>query len=175
MIEVTVESIRVSLISQQRLVVLREAGTARFLPIFIGPCEAEAITLGLQGTEVARPMTHDLLKGVIEQLGGTVEHMVINELKNDTFFARIVVDLRGEPVEVDARPSDAIALGVRLEVPIFVDDAVMEQAGQWPTDELKEEAEEGDAPVDDTKLSVFRDFIETLDLDDLTDEDGDSN
>ncbi len=174
MIEVTVESIRVSLISQQRLVVLRETGTARFLPIFIGPCEAEAITLGLQGTEVARPMTHDLLKGVIEQMGGTVEHIVISELKNDTFFAQIVVDLRGEPVAVDARPSDAIALGVRLDVPIFVDDSVMEQAGQEPSTELEDDAEEGDSPVDDTKLSVFRDFIETLDLDDLTDEDGDS-
>lgn len=173
MIEVTVESIRVSLISQQRLVVLRETGTARFLPIFIGPCEAEAITLGLQGTEVARPMTHDLLKGVIEQLGGTVEHIVISELKNDTFFARIVVDLRGESVELDARPSDAIALGVRLEVPIFVNDAVMEHAGQVPSSELEDESEGGDHPVDETKLSVFRDFIETLDLDDLTDEDGD--
>jgi bifunctional DNase/RNase len=171
-IEVTVESIRVSLISQQRLVVLRETGTARFLPIFIGPCEAEAITLGLQGTEVARPMTHDLLKGVIEQMGGAVEHIVISELKNDTFFAVIVVAVRGDKVEVDARPSDAIALGVRLDVPIFVHEQVMEQAGQLPSPEVDDEGG-GDTPVDETKLSIFRDFIETLDLDDLSEDDGD--
>jgi bifunctional DNase/RNase len=173
-IEVTVESIRVSLISQQRLVVLRETGTSRFLPIFIGPCEAEAITLGLQGTEVARPMTHDLLKGVIEQLGGKVEHIVISELRNDTFYATVVVDQQGNKVEVDARPSDAIALGVRLDVTIYVNDSVMEQAGQLPSEQLEDESESGErTPGDDTKLSVFRDFIETLDLDDLTDEDND--
>lgn len=167
MIEVTVESIRVSLISQQRLVVLRESGSSRFLPIFIGPCEAEAITLGLQGTEVGRPMTHDLLKGVLEQLGGAVEHILISELKNDTFFARIVVEARGDTIEVDARPSDAIALGVRLDVPIYVDEAVMDQAGQVPSAELEDEGGEAATEGSEEGLSVFRDFIESLDLDDL--------
>jgi bifunctional DNase/RNase len=170
-IEVTVESIRVSLISQQRLVVLRETSSPRFLPIFIGPCEAEAITLGLQGTEVGRPMTHDLLRGVIDQLGGTVDHIVISELKNDTFFARIVVNARGKEIEVDARPSDAIALGVRLDVAIYVAESVMEQAGQIPSAEIEGE-DDGEENVDDEKLSVFRDFIESLDLDDLSDDDG---
>lgn len=161
MIEVTVESIRVSLISQQRLVVLRETDSPRFLPIFIGPCEAEAITLGLQGTEVGRPMTHDLLKGIVAQVGAKVERIVISELKNDTFYALIVLELGGKKVEVDARPSDAIALGVRAEVPIFVAEPVMEQAGQLPATDA-----EGDG-AEDEKLAVFRDFIETLDLDDL--------
>jgi bifunctional DNase/RNase len=168
-IEVTVESIRVSLISQQRLVVLRENGSQRFLPIFIGPCEAEAITLGLQGTEVGRPMTHDLLRGVIESLGASVGHIVISELKNDTFFARIVIDSAGEKLEIDARPSDAIALGVRLEVPIYVAEAVMEQAGQMPSTEIEDD--DAEDKVDNEKLSVFRDFIESLDLDDLSGED----
>jgi hypothetical protein len=167
MIEVTVESIRVSLISQQRLVVLRETDTPRFLPIFIGPCEAEAITLGLQGTEVGRPMTHDLLKNLVEQLGGGVEYILISELKNDTFFARVVLDVDGDRVEIDARPSDAIALGVRVDVPIYVEEAVMEQAGQMPSSEIEDSEEEGEGGPEDEKLNVFRDFIESLDLDDL--------
>jgi bifunctional DNase/RNase len=171
MIEVTVESIRVSLISQQRLVVLRETDSPRFLPIFIGPCEAEAITLGLQGTEVGRPMTHDLLKGVMEQLGGTIEHILISELKNDTFYARIVLDVEGQRVDVDSRPSDAIALGVRADVPIYVDESVMEQAGQLPSTELESNGGDPAAGADEERLSVFRDFIESLDLDDLGEED----
>lgn len=169
MIEVIVESIRVSLISQQRLVVLRESGSARFLPIFIGPCEAEAITLGLQGTEVGRPMTHDLLKGVVEQMGGEVKHICIHELKNDTFFATIMVELDGERLEVDARPSDAIALGVRVEAPIYVEEAVMDQAGQMPSAEIEDESDDGEGAPDEESLTVFRDFIESLDLDDLDD------
>jgi uncharacterized protein len=170
MIEVTVESIRVSLISQQRLVVLRETDTPRFLPIFIGPCEAEAITLGLQGTEVGRPMTHDLLRNVVEHLGSSVEYILISELKNDTFFARIVLQVDGEQVEVDARPSDAIALGVRLDVPIYVNEDVMEMAGQLPSSEIEGDDAPGEGGPEDEKLSVFRDFIETLDLDDLGNE-----
>ncbi len=171
MIEVTVESIRVSLISQQRLVVLRETDSPRFLPIFIGPCEAEAITLGLQGTEVARPMTHDLLRGVLERLGGTVKQIVISELRNDTFYARIVVDVGGEEIEVDARPSDAIALGVRVDVPIYVAEAVMDRAGQVPSEEMEDESEgEGDDATDPGRLRLFRDFVDSLDLDEGDDE-----
>lgn len=162
MVEVTVESIRVSLINQQRLVVLRESHSARYLPIWIGPFEAEAITMGLQGHEVQRPMTHDLLRKVIEQVGGKLKHICVNDLQEETFYARLVVELRGKTVEVDARPSDAIAVAVRAEVPIFVSEDVMERAGQVPAAEYEEGA--AGELGDEDRLGVFRDFVEGLDL-----------
>jgi bifunctional DNase/RNase len=167
MIEVTVESIRVSLINQQRLVVLRENGSARYLPIWIGPYEAEAITMGLQGAEVRRPMTHDLLRGVIEQLGAEVEYIFVNDLHDDTFYARIVLDVEGEHMEVDARPSDAISLAVRVECPIYVAEDVMDRAGQVPAAEF-EGGEEVEGSAD--RLEVFREFVEGLDLGEMDDE-----
>jgi bifunctional DNase/RNase len=171
MIEVTVESIRVSLINQHRLVVLRESGSSRFLPIWIGPFEAEAITLGLQGAEVPRPMTHDLLKSLVDQLGATVSYVYISDLKDETYFARIVLDARGEQVEIDSRTSDAIALAVRTTAAIFVSEDVMDQAGQMPALEeettVDERAEARTAAESsDDGLSVFRDFFENLDAPD---------
>jgi uncharacterized protein len=164
MVEVTVESVRVSLINQQRLVVLRENGRQRYLPIWIGPFEAEAITMGLQRTEVLRPMTHDLLYGLVAQLGGDIEHIHISDLQDETFFARIVLRVNGERVEVDSRPSDAIALAVRAEVPIYVSEDVMDRAGQVPAADFQgADVPAGEASAD--QLGVFRDFIEELDLD----------
>lgn len=173
MVEVTVESIRVSLINQQRLVVLRENDSERYLPIWIGPFEAEAITMGLQQTEVLRPMTHDLLRGVIEQLGASVEHIRISDLQDDTFYAQILLRVDGREIEVDSRPSDAIALAVRLEVPIYVAEDVMERAAQVPAAELETGgSEDDDGDGDEDSLQVFREFIEELDLN-LGDEESD--
>ena len=118
MIEVTIDSVRVSLMSQHRVVVLKETDGERYLPIWIGPFEADAITIQLQGVEVARPMTHDLLMRFITTLGAQVQRVVISDLQNETFYALIMVDATGELLEVDARPSDAIALAVRARVPI---------------------------------------------------------
>ena len=117
MIEVTIDSIRVSLMSQNRIVVLKEEDGERYLPIWIGPFEADAITLQLQGMEVHRPLTHDLLKSVIETLGAEVLHILINGLEKNTYFARIVLESDGDRVEIDSRPSDAIALAVRAVCP----------------------------------------------------------
>lgn len=176
MIEVTIDSIRVSLMSQHRIVVLKEESGARFLPIWIGPFEADAITLQLQGIDAPRPLTHDLLKTVIETLGGEVLHIVISGLEKNTYFARIVLDVDGDTVEVDSRPSDAIALGVRVNAPIYVADEVMEQAGLKPEEEI---SLEGAAPSgksssratseddEEEDLGVFTDFVEGLDLDSL--------
>jgi bifunctional DNase/RNase len=173
MIEVTIESIRVSLMSQNRIVVLREEGGDRFIPIWIGPFEADAITLQLQGMEVPRPLTHDLLKNVIESLGAEVLHIVISGLEKNTYYARIVLDVDGDTVEIDSRPSDAIALSVRTSSPIYVADEVMQQAGMQPEEEMNlgvggapSEFNEPDetAPED---LGAFKDFVEGLDLDKL--------
>jgi len=172
MIEVMVDSIRVSLINQQRLVVLRERESLRYLAIWIGAFEAEAITTGLQGTESPRPLTHDLLRLVIDQLGGRLRHVVVSELSDDTYHARIVIARNdAEDVEVDSRTSDAIALAARASVPIFVSEAVMEAAGQVPSVEEERtapprgRAATGGAEGSD-ELDVFRNFIEELGLDD---------
>lgn len=171
MVEVSIDSIRVSLMSQHRVVVLKEIGSERYLPIWIGPFEADAITLQLQGVEVARPLTHDLLKGVIEKMGATVSHVTVTELKNDTFFARIVMDLDGKSLEIDARPSDAIALAVRAKAPLFVAEEVMDHASIVPEKNVEGAEDDFDTePVsaeEQEKLSAFRDFIDELDLDDL--------
>jgi hypothetical protein len=163
MIEVVIDSIRISLISQHRIVMLRDVDGERRLPIWIGPCEAEAITIELQDVEIARPVTHDLLKNVIEEVGGTVSHILINELRDQVFYARLFIDINGEMLEIDCRPSDAIAVAVRAKVPVFVEEAVMEEAGILPEPDVDEEVNEQEAE----KLDAFKDFVDTLDFDDF--------
>lgn len=177
MIEVNVDSIRVSLMSHHRVVILKAIDRDTYLPIWIGPFEADAITAELQGMEVSRPMTHDILRNVIETMKGEVRQIVISDLRNDTFYARILIDQDGEELEIDSRPSDALALAVRVRVPIYVDEDVMSQAGVVPEgedDELDGDALPDDAPsgvpADEEELSAFSDFLDSLDLDDLTDD-----
>ncbi len=174
MIKVLIDSIRISLMSQLRVVVLKDPVSGKFLPIFIGPCEAEAIAVKLQGMQVERPLTHDLLKSAISELGGRVQHIVVNDLRHDTFYAQIVVEQNGETLVIDSRPSDAIALSVRLDVPIYVEESVMDRAGIIPDEEIEGEASElpeagdGDSAEEgEERLSIFEDFVESLDLDDL--------
>lgn len=168
MIEVTVDSIRVSLMSHHRVVILKALEDEQYLPIWIGPFEADAITAELQGTEVARPLTHDILKTVIQELGGEIIQVVITELRNDTFYARVMINHNGKDVELDSRPSDALALAVRARVPVFVTEKVMEVAGVVPEGEDETEV----APLtDDGSISAFADFLESLDMEDLEDED----
>ena len=169
MIESVVESIRVSLVTNQRVVILKELEGERYLPIWIGPFEAEAIAMELQGVEAARPLPYDIMKTIIGDLGGVVRRILVTSLRDDVFFATIVIEAAGRQVEVDARPSDAIALAVRTKVPIFVDESVMESAGVLFGED--EEESEGEAKpktsrVDDEKLSPFRDFINSLDFTD---------
>lgn len=171
MVEVTIDSIRVSLMSQHRIVILKDVDSERFLPIWIGPSEAEAITVSLQQMEVARPLTHDLLRNVLEALGAEVIRVNITELKNDVFYARIVMRVNGQEMEIDSRPSDALALSVRVHVPVFVAEEVMEEAATTPEEEL--EVDEG-SEEDDERLEVFKDFVDGLDLDDIDSSEGDS-
>jgi bifunctional DNase/RNase len=159
MIEVKIDSIRASLMSEHRVVILKDINTERYLPIWIGRYEAEAIAVRLQNIEIARPLTHDLLNNVITEMGGEIAYVTVNDLRNDTFYAHITVNLNGQQVEIDSRPSDAIALAVRANVTIFVEENVMAEAGIIPEMDVAEEADE--------EMSAFRDFINTLDLDDL--------
>ena len=171
MIEMNIESIRVSLRNYQRVVILREKGSDRYLPIWIGAAEADAIAVRLQEHSVSRPLTHDLLSNVIREFGGTVKFVVVNDLENDTFYARITVEYDGRTLEVDSRPSDAIALAVRAEVPIYAEESVLERAGVMLNAEGEAAVPDGGATAvteeELKKLSAFSDFIEELDLDDL--------
>ena len=164
MIKVTIDTVRASLLSQHRVVVLKEEGLERYLAIWIGPYEADAITIKLQGVEIARPLTHDLLEQSIDKLGAQVSHILVNDLHDDTFYARVVMDRDGERLELDSRPSDAIALAVRVQAPIFVSESVMERAGVTPDEEIDLDAM---TPEEEAQLAPYRDFIEGLDLGDL--------
>lgn len=176
MVEVVIDSIRVSLMSQHRVVVLKDAANDRYLTIFIGPCEADAITIHLQslqgGSKLSRPMTHDLLKSVLETLGGKLQYIVINDLSEEVYYAELIVDVDGTEITIDSRPSDAIALAVRAEVPVYVADDVMERASSTPDEEIIEEADD-DLPDDESQtddaadLDIFADFLNNLDMDDL--------
>ena len=151
--EMVVESVRVHMMSSQHVVILRDTERERYLPIWIGPWEANAIAMRLQGVTPERPMTHDLFSQTLEELGVTVTQIVVSDLAEDTFRARVRLRMNGRQVELDARPSDAIALAVRAGVPIFATDAVLDRAGVIP-----ESAEE-------ERLSVFRDFVNSLSVD----------
>ena len=176
MVEMTIDSIRVSLMNYQRVVILKEKDADRYLPIWIGPAEAAAIAVKLQDVSVPRPLTHDLLGNVIGQLGGSVQSIMINDLMNDTFFAKILLSVDGRTLEVDSRPSDAIALAVRAKVPIFAEETVLSKAAIFLDKEtgkpITAETPPGAEPkqVDEAELkrmSAFTDFIDTLDLGDL--------
>ena len=129
--EVPMELARViiSETSDQQIIVLREKDGERSFPIIIGIFEAVAIDRRLKGIEIPRPLTHDLIENVIREMGGKLERVVVNDLKSNTFYARLHILRDGEDIEVDARPSDAIALAVRVSCPIFVEDSVLDNVG----------------------------------------------
>ena len=176
MTEMVIDSIRVNIVNyQQRVVILKVKETNRFLPIWIGSSEADSIALKLQDIPVARPLTHDLLQSTIATLGATVSRIVVSDLTDDTFFAKIVLQVNGTSLEVDSRPSDALALAVRTEAPIFAHDEVIERAAVQMDEEgnpvsSQEEEEESPQPLREEELkslSAFTDFVSTLDLDDI--------
>ena len=178
MIEMTIDSIRVSLMNYQRVVILKEKASERYLPIWIGPAEADAIAVKLQGVTVPRPLTHDLLHSVIDVLGATIDYIIINDLKSDTFYAKVILNIDGgQTMEVDSRPSDALALAVRAQVPIYAEEAVLDKAailldketGKPLSSEMEEITGKGEKLSEDEKrkMSAFYDFINTLDMDDF--------
>jgi bifunctional DNase/RNase len=172
MIEVQIDSVRVHLMTPNRLVVLKQVNEERFLPIWVGPYEAEAITVALQEVEVSRPLTHDLLKNVFGAFSARITRIEIVKLENDTFFGAIIAESNGREIRIDSRSSDAIALSVRAHVPIFVNRSVMDAASIVPEQDLPEGGEAPDrsepAPLTQEgteRLSVFENFFEKLDFD----------
>ena len=176
MVEVIIDSIRVSLMSQQRIVILREVDDERYLPIWIGTPEADSITIALQEVEVARPLTHDLIKNIFNSFDARLLRVEVVALQEDTFYGNIVAEVDGRTVNIDSRPSDALALAVRAHVPIMVSKTVMDMAGIIPEDDMQEEGEElGEVEGVESgseRLSVFEDFLENLELDQDEEENG---
>jgi hypothetical protein len=160
----------------QRVVILREKTGERYVPIWIGPAEADAIAVKLQGTTMPRPLSHDLLYSIINALGATIDFIVLSDLKGDTFYANIILKVDGGQREIDSRPSDALALAIRSEAPIYIEEAVLDKASILLDKETgKPISEEKKKGVDSKKvsdeelrrMSAFTDFINTLDLDDF--------
>ena len=156
--------------SGQHVVILKEKEAERYLPIWIGVFEANAIALKITGVAPERPITHDLIATAFSELTISLARIVVTSLDNEVFFARLFLRQAGREVDIDARPSDAIALAVRLECPIFVSQEVLDKAGVIP--EKDDEESGGIGGVDEDRLAVFRDLVNSLDLPDLPDESG---
>ncbi len=184
MYEVVIDSVRVSLTNQQRIVVLREVNAERYLPIWIGPYEAESITIALQEIEVSRPQTHDLIKNLLNQMNARIIRVEVLSLKDDVFYGNLVIECNGQVVEIDSRPSDALAIAARTHAKILVSEEVMSSAGIMPEvdihDKESTEADEdlgkddlGEEYESEERLSVFEDFLGSLDIGGLGDDETD--
>jgi bifunctional DNase/RNase len=150
--EMVVDSVRVHMLSTHHVVILRETERERYLPIWIGSWEAQSIAMKLQGVESERPLTHDLLASLLGELGVSVRRIVVSDLADETYRARIVLTRGEDDFDIDARPSDAIALAVRVAAPIFATESVLDRAAVSPDTEDDEEE----------RLGVFRDFVNSL-------------
>ncbi len=160
MIEMDLAGVRVELPSNQPIVLLKERGGERYLPIWIGAAEAAAIALALQGVVTPRPMTHDLMKIILDELSVQVQRIVVTELRDGTFYAVITMTRNGETYEVSSRPSDAIALAVRIKAPIYANEEVLAEASiLMPDGEEEREDEE--------EVQRFREFLEHVNPEDF--------
>ncbi len=163
MVTCVIDSVRVSLTNQQRVVVLRQSDADRYLPIWIGLYEAEAITIALQQIEVARPQAHDLINSIIQSLNARLLHVEITALRDDVFYANLVIDQDGVKKLVDCRPSDALALAARTSVQILVEEEVLNTAGIRPEQDVSETvAEEELSEENEEDLTIFEDFLGKL-------------
>ncbi len=168
MIEVEIDSVRVSLTNQQRIVILKQKTTERYLPIWIGLYEAEAITIALQEIQVARPQTHDLLKRVIQSMNARLVRVEVISLSDDVFYGNLVLEIDGTQHDVDCRPSDALALAARSRVPILVSENVMNQAGIIPEEDISETGQPSHRQkpaADEEDLDIFENFLQNFDID----------
>ena len=172
LVEMVVESVRVHMLSSRHVVILKENEADRYLPIWIRPWEASAIAMKIQGLTPERPLTHDLFAAALEGLGARVDRVIISALAEETFHARLLLEHDGHVVEIDSRPSDALALAVRAGGRIFASEAVLDQAALGADGTIGEEEGADRIPLESTgeqivdpRLDVFRDFVNSLDVD----------
>jgi bifunctional DNase/RNase len=155
LIEMQVKGLMIDPVQSVPIIILRDADNQRALPIWVGPVEANAIALQIENVLPARPMTHDLLRNILEELGATLNRVIIADLRGGTFYAYLELLRNGEALFVDARPSDAIALSMRAKVPIFVDTKVLDQVRSV------------EVTSDRTEREHLQKWLESLDPDDL--------
>ena len=172
LVEMVVESVRVHMLSSRHVVILKETERDRYLPIWIGPWEASAIAMKLQGLTAERPLTHDLFATTLDELGARIDRVVISTLAEETYHARLYLEVDGRSFEIDSRPSDALALAVRSGVRIFAAEAVLDQAGLGGDSGIDDDEGEGGGSLESTgekivdpRRDVCRDFVNSLDVD----------
>ncbi len=186
MVEVIIDSVRVSLTNQQRIVVLRDINAERYLPIWIGPYEAESITIALQEIEVSRPQTHDLIKNIFNQMNARLLRVEVLSLRDDVFYGNLIVEINGDIIEIDSRPSDALALAARTHAKILVSEEVMSSAGIVPEVDIQEtdmphtqaplaNTQQPEIDINEERLSVFEDFLGSLDIGGLDEDNEEDN
>ena len=146
-----VDKLGIDLLTHDPVVILKDIDGSHYLPILIGPFEATAIALALEGAPVPRPLSHDLMRSILETLEASLEQVIIHDIKDSTFFAKLIVRQDGELQEIDARPSDGIALALRMQAPIYVSDKI-----------VLEEATPDKKPIDESELSRFKKFLDDL-------------
>jgi bifunctional DNase/RNase len=159
--EMQVDSIRVHMPSGQHVVILKDRAAERYLPIWIGIYEANAIALKITGITPERPITHDLMANIFSEMGAKVTSVEVSSLTSDVFYARIFMAVDGRNMDIDARPSDAIALAVRAEVPILVADEVLERAGVTP------DGESDETTAETAEATIFKELVNSMELPDL--------
>jgi len=183
LVEAVVDSIRISLMNAQRVVMLKQTDAERYLPIWIGPYEAESITIALQEIEVARPQTHDLIKNILTVMNARLVSIEITTLKEDVYYGRMIIEAEDKTFKIDARPSDAIAMAARYHAPIQIVASMMKRVGITPerdllVDEILEpptaSGENDSSKIqgsesDTDRLSVFEEFLDGLEPDDEDD------
>jgi len=167
--EMQIYGVSFDLVGKQPIVLLKTADGNKFLPIWIGHPEAAAILMKLQSQTAPRPMTHDLMSELLEQLEAQVVRITVTELRENTFYAQITVQQDGREIEIDSRPSDAIALAIRAEAPIFAADRVIEESA------IEFEGEDVDQEVLDAEVAKFRHFLDEVTPEDFAVENGDDD
>jgi uncharacterized protein len=167
--EMLIYGVSFDLVGKQPIVLLKTADGNKFLPIWIGHPEAAAILMKLQSQSPPRPMTHDLLSDMLEQLEAQVVRITVTELRENTFYAQITVQQDGREIEIDSRPSDAIALAIRAEAPIFAADRVIEESA------IEFEGEDVDQEVLDAEVAKFRNFLDEVTPEDFAVENGEED
>jgi bifunctional DNase/RNase len=146
-----VDKLGIDLLTHDPVVILKDMDGSHYLPILIGPFEATAIALALEGAPVPRPLSHDLMRNILEALDTTLEQVIIHDIKDSTFFAKLILRTDGELQEIDARPSDGIALALRMQAPIYVSDKI-----------VLEESSQEKKSVDDSEMARFKKFLDDL-------------
>lgn len=149
--QMKVDKLGIDLLTHDPVVILKDMDGSHYLPILIGPFEATAIALALEGAPVPRPLSHDLMRNILESLDTTLEQVIVHDIKDSTFFAKLILRTNGELQEIDARPSDGIALALRMQAPIYVSDKI-----------VLEEATPEKKPVDESEMSRFKKFLDDL-------------